>query len=436
MANSKINVPVFGTVGKKVAINLNATTGATIGTDLKLPNGTVPSLAQLAAALGVAPAGAATNPNVLWQQLAEVPPNIVAVQNLATAGLVRRLPNGDWITQPPSDFQGRPGAPGRQGARGFPGVPGAPGVAGNAGAAGASGVGIPGRRGTRGRNGFPGPAGATGATGPQGPAGSASSGTGFPGYRQRKPPRPRLLPWHDTNATSVWGGPQLFRGPMQRSVTGTPYVSIGNDGPFPGFSAVETSQAVDNRIWEVASVSGALRIQTVNDAQTAGSLALNIVRSGNTISSIALGNINDKPTVGINGGANTTLSILSPDINGLSGISVWDKRFTIFGPNVASTTGAACGFGYDQTNDKSVFLSLAPGVAWKPFQFSGSNFELVFNGTATTNLKFTGAPATGGTSPSFLATNKPGTASGGGVSTWLPVQFNGNQYDIPMWLRS
>jgi len=48
---ARVRVPVANTVGKTVRINPDATIGATIGTDLRLPDGTVPSLAQLAAAL-------------------------------------------------------------------------------------------------------------------------------------------------------------------------------------------------------------------------------------------------------------------------------------------------------------------------------------------------------------------------------------------------
>ncbi len=69
--NQKINVPVFGTVGKKVLINPNATDGATFGKNLFYGDGTtVVTLANLATALGL------NNPNqqptVLWNQLAAI----------------------------------------------------------------------------------------------------------------------------------------------------------------------------------------------------------------------------------------------------------------------------------------------------------------------------------------------------------------------------
>lgn len=48
---AEVRIPVANTVGKTVRINPNATVGAHIGKDLKLPDGTVPSLAELASAL-------------------------------------------------------------------------------------------------------------------------------------------------------------------------------------------------------------------------------------------------------------------------------------------------------------------------------------------------------------------------------------------------
>jgi hypothetical protein len=47
----KVRVPVTGTIGKAVLIESGATVGAKIGTDLQLPDGTTPSLTELAAAL-------------------------------------------------------------------------------------------------------------------------------------------------------------------------------------------------------------------------------------------------------------------------------------------------------------------------------------------------------------------------------------------------
>jgi len=205
--NNKIKVPVVGSQNRSVLLNPQATEGATFGTDLFFSDGkTVVTLQNLAAALGVTKQSA--QPTVLWNQLAAIPPNVIQVANLSTAGIVRRLPDGTWITQPPTDFTSRPGPPGRAGRRGPPGIPGAPGANGTAGSRGADGISIL-RPGPRGKQGFRGPQGERGATGAQGPAGTASTASGFPGYRQARP-RPRVLPPLDNSATPTWSRQHRF----------------------------------------------------------------------------------------------------------------------------------------------------------------------------------------------------------------------------------
>ncbi len=44
---AKVKIPVAGTIGKTISFDPDATVGATIGEDLKLPDGTTPSLAEL-----------------------------------------------------------------------------------------------------------------------------------------------------------------------------------------------------------------------------------------------------------------------------------------------------------------------------------------------------------------------------------------------------
>ncbi len=50
---AKVRVPVLGTIGKSIRIDPNATVGATIGVDFRIPDGTVPTLAELAALLAI-----------------------------------------------------------------------------------------------------------------------------------------------------------------------------------------------------------------------------------------------------------------------------------------------------------------------------------------------------------------------------------------------
>ncbi|KKL69665.1 hypothetical protein LCGC14_2112630, partial [marine sediment metagenome] len=51
-----VRVPIAGTIGKAIRINPDANVGAQIGADLFLPDGSVPSLAELAIALYAASA--------------------------------------------------------------------------------------------------------------------------------------------------------------------------------------------------------------------------------------------------------------------------------------------------------------------------------------------------------------------------------------------
>ena len=99
---AKIKIPIPGTVGKSVRVDPDANEGATIGRDLRLPDGSVPTLAALAAALvgaaTIAPQANAVS-NTLWNLIREVPENVQQVQALSTAGLVTRLADGAWVTR-------------------------------------------------------------------------------------------------------------------------------------------------------------------------------------------------------------------------------------------------------------------------------------------------------------------------------------------------
>lgn len=104
----KVRVPVFGTVGKSVLIDTgrsSAPTGATVGKDLRLPNGTVPTLAELAQvfadALRTGPQSGSSVSVTLWKLIRGVPENVQKVAALNTVGLVERQSSGDWVTRQP-----------------------------------------------------------------------------------------------------------------------------------------------------------------------------------------------------------------------------------------------------------------------------------------------------------------------------------------------
>lgn len=87
-----------------IVVEEGATVGAQIGTDLRLPDGSVPTLAQLAQALGV---GASTaSGTTLWEQIFGVPPNLGAIAelNLAPNTFIARNSTNPLAALSISDF--------------------------------------------------------------------------------------------------------------------------------------------------------------------------------------------------------------------------------------------------------------------------------------------------------------------------------------------
>jgi len=196
---SRIRVPIWG-LNKSVMIASDATAGAQIGNDLFMPDGTVATLATLAAALGLNVAsvnnsngtvtlgksGGGLATNVLWSHIIGIPGDVFA-----------KIPGEDGLPgedgppgpqgPPGIGVMGPPGAPGDDGADGDPGPPGQAGAAGAAstvpGPTGPPGYPIPGEDvadgdhgppGDRGPIGLTGSTGTTGAVGAMGPPGEDS----------------------------------------------------------------------------------------------------------------------------------------------------------------------------------------------------------------------------------------------------------------------
>lgn len=125
MSANKTRVQVRGSVGKSVRFpTASGSTGATIGVDLKLPDGSIPSLQQLAAALNtgsalqdqpgniVPPGGGSGSTLLLWQNVQYVPANILYPP--------RPIPQ----TVDPDSPRVIPGPAGRDGVIGHDGAPG------------------------------------------------------------------------------------------------------------------------------------------------------------------------------------------------------------------------------------------------------------------------------------------------------------------------
>lgn len=150
VAANKTRVQVRGTVGKSVRFPTDTgSTGATIGLNFRLPDGSIPTLQQLAAALvtgsalqdqpgNIVPPGG--GPTVIWQNIQYVPAPI------------KNPPRYVYQEEDGGEDYSRMAVPGPIGPRGFQGfpavraddpedpMPGPPGQAGVAGAAGPPGV--------------------------------------------------------------------------------------------------------------------------------------------------------------------------------------------------------------------------------------------------------------------------------------------------------
>ncbi|HZF28065.1 MAG TPA: hypothetical protein VE907_03015, partial [Gammaproteobacteria bacterium] len=98
-ARTKFKVPAYGNLNKALIFQ----SGAQIGVDLALPDGSVPGLSELAAALAPYLTASSSTPApvntvVFWSQIQSIPANVQQVVALASVGLVTRQTDGTWIT--------------------------------------------------------------------------------------------------------------------------------------------------------------------------------------------------------------------------------------------------------------------------------------------------------------------------------------------------
>lgn len=90
----RFRVPLWGKPQGYVAVDPEATKGATLGVDLYRADGSVVTEADLA---GAAPAGGSSKvAPTLWQLIQQIPANIKALAALTTSGFVRRAGDGTW----------------------------------------------------------------------------------------------------------------------------------------------------------------------------------------------------------------------------------------------------------------------------------------------------------------------------------------------------
>lgn len=155
MAANRTRVQVRGSIGKSVHIAGPASTsGATIGVDLRLPNGTIPTIQQLAAALAtgaatqdipgnITPPGGGGGQALVWQNIQYVPANVL----YPPRSIPEDEPEDVRIIPGPAGKDGVIGVNGQPGATIYPDdvddplqMPGPPGPPGNAGTTGPQGA--------------------------------------------------------------------------------------------------------------------------------------------------------------------------------------------------------------------------------------------------------------------------------------------------------
>ena len=102
-------VPSYGNLNRALILQ----TGAQIGVDLALPDGSIPGLRELAAALApYISAGGSTeivsnNTVVFWSQVQSIPTNVLELAALVDVGLITRKSDGSIITSTIAGNAGR-----------------------------------------------------------------------------------------------------------------------------------------------------------------------------------------------------------------------------------------------------------------------------------------------------------------------------------------
>ncbi len=120
----KVRTSIFGAPQKALRFDPKATDGATVGTNLYWPDGTLVTPQQLGGAGAAAPSsgsaysastaggsaaaggGALASPTN-WSSILGIPANIVQAAALAAAGLVTRLASGSWVARVLTGVAGR-----------------------------------------------------------------------------------------------------------------------------------------------------------------------------------------------------------------------------------------------------------------------------------------------------------------------------------------
>jgi len=123
-------------------------------------------------------------------------------------------------------------------------------------------------------------------------------------------------------------------------------------------------------------------------------------------------------------GAGTTapigrLTVVSTSSTGAA-TGAWSSAYSVFGPNAASSTGAALGLGYNTTSGASEILSLAPAIAWRPLNlFSAGLSVLSSNGSLALTVTAAGGVAFGTSATAYGTSGQILQSNGNASPTWV-----------------
>src|SRR5207253_879452 len=198
--------------------------------------------------------------------------------------------------------------------------------------------------------------------------------------------------------------------------TGTPVLDLHiTSGDTPAHRLEQTGQSgFTAQTWDIAGNEANFFVRDV----TGGSRLPFRVRPGAPTSSIdisASGNVGFATSA-----AQGAISVASANTGVPGGAPItWSNKYSTFGPNVGSATGAALGLGYDTTGDSGILISVAPNTAWKPmsYQAISHNFYVLGGATASMMLNSSGSVGIGTTAPTQLLSVN-GTAGKPGGGTW------------------
>lgn len=129
-------------------------------------------------------------------------------------------------------------------------------------------------------------------------------------------------------------------------------------------------------------------VTTPANLTTTGTGALVVAGTGSVASNLGVATSTGKGLFSV---ASTTAHVST---SGFTGFTTWDNRYSTFGPNVGSTTGAALGLGYSTVDDAANVVSIAPNTGWKPIRIVGLSDEFWIGGTSGAQLTVTSTGTT------------------------------------------